>query len=144
MDTKEPSVADAYERAQVALMEDLHKLEAATEPSAGQNLPELRALLDATQTYLAEHFRFEEESGYMALIEQEAPRLEHAIQRLAEEHVVLARALAALIARAQTLTSVDDVFRQEVRHWVRHVCEHELRENDLVEDALLLDTGVSD
>jgi DNA-binding transcriptional ArsR family regulator len=144
MGRTEPSVAEALARAHAALLEDLRKLEEAARPASGEGLAELRARLSATQTHVTEHFRFEEQNGYMDAVRKREPRLERTIQQLAEEHRQLAQSLAVLLEQARAATSLDDPFREAVRRWIERVREHEARENDLVQDAFNLDIGAED
>jgi hypothetical protein len=141
---KDNSVAEALGRAHAALLADLCELEAAALPGSAEGLAGLRARLGATHTHITEHFRFEEENGYMDAVRKREPRLERAIQQLAEEHRQLAQSLDALIGESRTATSLDDRFRAEVRGWVERVRHHEGRENDLVQDAFNLDIGAED
>jgi hypothetical protein len=134
----------ALARAHAALLENLRKLDEATRPGSAEGLPELCARLAATQVHLLEHFRFEEQNGYMDAVRQREPRLERAVQELAEEHRQLAQSLAALLEKARAATSPDATVRQAVRDWVERVRRHEARENDLVQDAFDVDIGAED
>jgi len=138
------SVAEALGRAHTALFEDLQKLEAMVHPAPGKGLLELRARLDATHVHITEHFRFEEQNGYMGAVRKREPRLERTIQQLADEHRQLAQSLDSLIGDAREATSLGDPLRNEVREWIGRVREHEGRENDLIQDAFNLDIGAED
>jgi hypothetical protein len=140
----ENSVAEALSRAHAALLEDLRKLEETDLPGSGEGLAELRARLDATRAHLTEHFRFEEQNGYMDAVREREPRLERTVQQLAEEHRQLAQSLAALIEEARVAASVGAKLREEVREWARRVRQHEMRENELVQDAFNLDIAPED
>ncbi len=144
MGTTENSVAEALGRAHAALLADLRELEQAARPSSREGLVELRARLVATQTHVTEHFRFEEQNGYMDAVRKREPRLERAIQQLAEEHRYPAQSLEVLVEQSGVATSLDDSLREEVQGWVERVRRHELRENDLVQDAFNLDIGAED
>ena len=144
MGITENSVAESLGRAHVVLLADLRVLEQSARPSSGEGLAELRARLGATQTHVTEHFRFEEQNGYMEAVLKREPRLERAIQQLAEEHHSLAQSLAVLIEQARAATSLDDPLREGVREWVERVRRHETRETDLVQDAYNLDIGAED
>jgi hypothetical protein len=141
---KGTSIAEALGPAHAALLEDLRQLGEATRPESGEGLAELRARLSATQTHITEHFRFEEQNGYMDAVQKREPRLERAIQQLSEEHGQLAQSLAVLIEQAKAATSLDEPFREAVRQWIKRVREHEARENELVQDAFDLDIGAED
>ncbi len=104
----------------------------------------MRARLEATHRHVTEHFRHEEKNGYMDEVRQGEPRLDRAIQQLAEEHCLLTQSLEALLGIARTATSLDDTLREEIRRWIEHVRQHEFRENDLIQDAFDLDIGTKD
>jgi hypothetical protein len=134
----------ALGRAHAALLENLRRLEEATRPGSAEGLAELCARLTATQVYLLEHFRFEEQDGYMDVVRKREPRLERAVQELAEEHRQLAQSLAALLARARPALGPGHSIREAVRDWVERVRRHEARENDLVQNAFGVDIGAED
>ena len=138
------SVAEALGRAHEALLADLRELEQAADPSSGEGLVGLRARLGEARVHLTEHFRFEEENGYMDAVRAREPRLERTIQQLAEEHSQLKRSLDALIGDVRAATNLSDTLRDEIREWIDCVRRHEVRENDLVQDAFDLDIAAED
>jgi len=141
--TTEPITA-ALLRAHKALIDDLQKLEESADPVTMPKLTDLRSKLDATRTHVTEHFRFEEQNGYMDEVRKREPRFERAIQHLAAEHRHLAQSLETLIGAAKTAASLDETLRDAVRRWVNDVQQHEIRENDLVQDAFDQDIGGED
>jgi hypothetical protein len=140
----EKSVAEALGQAHGALLADLRELEQAVQPSWGEGLEELCAQLAAAQAHITEHFRFEEQNGYMDVVRKRQPRLERTIEQLAEEHGHLRHSLDGLIAEARTATSLGDILREEIREWIDRVRQHEMRECDLVQDAFNLDITAED
>jgi hypothetical protein len=144
MGKMENTLAEALGRAHAALLKDLRQLQEAARSGSGESLTEFRVRLDATHTHLTEHFRFEEQNGYLDAVRKREPRLERMVQQLAEEHRELAQDLDALRAEARAATSLEDRFPDKVRHWVERVRQHELRENDLVQDAFNLDLSAED
>jgi hemerythrin-like domain-containing protein len=144
METKETAIAEALVQAHASLLKDVQQLEETIRGGSADGLESVRAGLDATEAHIAEHFRFEEQNGYMNVVRQREPRLEHAIQRLAEEHRELAQSLAALREEARTARSLSDSFLDEVRHWLERVRQHEWHENDLIQDALVADLSAED
>jgi hypothetical protein len=144
MANNETSVAEALERAHAALLEDLHKLEEAAHPASGEVLAELRRRLEATRRHITEHFRFEEQNGYMDAVRKREPRLERTVEQLAQEHRALEQSLEALIGEATVVSGLSEAFREKVRRWVEEVQRHEARENDLVFDAFNLDISAED
>jgi iron-sulfur cluster repair protein YtfE (RIC family) len=144
METTTSSVREALSRAHGALLKDLSQLENAVLPASGEGLAELRARLDATHKHITEHFRFEEQNGYMAFVREKEPRLERKIQHLGEEHHQLTQALETLIRGVRSATSLGTALREDVRRWIEHVREHETRENVLVLDAFNEDISAED
>jgi len=142
--TKENSVAEALGKAHVALLADLRELEQAVRPSSGEDLAGLRARLGAAHAHITEHFRFEEQNGYMDAVRKREPRLERTIHQLAEEHGQLRQSLEALIGEARGVTSLGDTLREGIQGWIERVRQHEFRENNLVQDAFNLDIGAED
>jgi hypothetical protein len=138
------SIAEALNRAHVALRKDLGKLEEAARPASGEGAAELRARLAATRTHVLEHFRFEEECGYLDVVRTREPRLERAAQGLAEEHRLLAQTLDALLAEARTAAQLDEAFRKRIWAWLEQLRRHEAHENEVVQDAFNLDIGAED
>jgi hypothetical protein len=144
MGPTEFAAAEALSRAHAALLEDLAKLEAAARPASGMGLAELRACLGATQRHVTDHFRFEEQDGYMVPLVKREPRLERAIQQLAEEHGQLSRSLAALIGEANVAARLEALLGERVREWVQAIRHHEARESRLIQDALNMDIAAVD
>jgi len=138
------TVAEELSRAHKALLEDLRKLEEAASPTAGEGLAGLRGRLDATRTHIGEHFRFEEENGYLDVVSKREPRLDRAIQQLIEEHRQLAQSLDRILGEAKAAMGLEDALREEVQGWVKRVRQHEAREDNLIQDAFNLDIGAED
>jgi len=144
MKTTQNSVAEMLGRAHRALLEDLRKLEEATPLADGGRREELYDLLAETRVRVAEHFRLEEQNGYLDAVSKREPRLGRAIAELAPEHGRLLQAADGLVERARARGGADESFGDEVRKWVEAVRRHEGRENDLVQDAFNLDIGAED
>ena len=138
------SLAEDLVRAHKALMKDLTTLHEAAKPGSGEGVVALIARLGATRVHLTEHFRFEEQNGYMDTVREREPRLERAMHQLAEEHGELRKSLDGLIKEAGDATSLGDGLREAIRTWIERVRQHEARENDLVQDAFDLDIGAED
>jgi hypothetical protein len=138
------SVVQGLRQAHTALLEDLRQMEAAVLPSSGEGLVELCSRLNATRAHLAEHFRLEEHNGYMDAVRKREPRLERRVQLLAEEHHQLAQSLETLLGEARTATTRGDALPDQVRAWVEQVRQHEVRENQLVQEAFNLDINAED
>jgi hemerythrin-like domain-containing protein len=135
---------EALGRAHTDLLDDLRRLEGADRPASGAGPSELESRLAATQAHITEHFRFEEEGGYMDALRKDQPHLERAILQLAAEHRELAQAVAALLEQARAVRDLDGKVRDAVREWIARVRRHETRENQLVQDAFNRDIGSDD
>ncbi len=122
----------------------MQKLEQTVAPRSGTSLAELAAHLAATQAHLTEHFRYEEQNGYLDTVRKREPRLERSIQQLGEEHRQLRQSLQALRAKIESASSLDEALRTRVRAWVQGVRDHEAKENELVEAAFNLDISAED
>jgi hypothetical protein len=142
--TTNSSIADALSQAHGTLLADLSALEHAVGPFSGEDLAELRTRLGETTAHITAHFRFEEQNGYMDAVKKREPRLERVIDELAAEHDQLRKSLDALIGEARAATKLGDALRGQVRNWVDSVRKHEMRENEVVQDAFNLDIGTED
>src|SRR5262249_34986673 len=121
MGRTEAAVAKALALAHESLLDDLRNLEDAVGPAARGGLPGLRDRLGDTRAHLVEHFRCEEENGYLDAARQREPRLERAARQLAEEHRGLLHSLDLLLEGAWGAAVLGDMLREEVRQWVRSV-----------------------
>jgi len=135
MDNSPKSFAEALHEEHTALLADLHQLDDAVHAGSRASPMELGTRLTHLRTHLLEHFRFEEEGGYMAPVLHEEPRLGPEIQGLLDEHGQLAQTLDALIQEASAAQTLDDGLREKVRGWAKRVRQHEAHENNLVQEA---------
>jgi hypothetical protein len=135
MESSQPTFAEALNAAHTALLIDLRDLDEAARSASGEGSAELGTYLGKVRTHLLEHFRFEEQDGYMAPVLKEEPRLGPAIQELLAEHGQLARVLDALIQEVGASRRLEGVLLERVRGWVKQVRHHETQENNLVYEA---------
>jgi hypothetical protein len=138
------SIAEALKQAHRTLLADLRTLENAARRSAKTDPAELSTRLAATRTHLADHFKFEEQDGYMDAVRKREPRLERVIQQIAEEHGDITQSLDALIGEVRGAGELGDAVREKVRTWIKRVRRHEARENELVQGAFNLDISAED
>ena len=138
------SVAEALGRAHKALLVDLRGLEHAVRSWEAPVAAEMHLRLERLRAHLTEHFRFEEEDGYLDGVVKREPHRRGVVQQLLEEHGQLARCLDALVEATVTDAPLDGSFRDKLRAWVAQVRHHESRENGLVQDAFNLDTAAED
>ncbi len=144
MSTPERSFADAFHEAHTALLRALQELEKAAGPTSREGPAELGTRLGTVRTHLADHFRFEEEGGYMAPVLKEEPRFSAEIQELLAEHSQMAQALDAIIEEVGRGPTMQDVSRQQIHAWIGKVRHHETRENDLVQEAYYSEGATGD
>jgi len=143
MEKTETSVAQPLSRVHAALLEDLRRLEDVARGNTDQILAALRACLGAARRDIAEHFRAQEQSGYLDTIQKQQPRLAPAIHRLAEEHRQLTQALEALMGEAAVATVLGDGLRAQIHDWIGRVRRHEAaHETDFIQEAFGRDIGV--
>ncbi len=132
-------------QAHAALLADVNRLFAAAgQPSSEEALAELRLQLGATRAHVVEHFRFEEENGYLDAVRDREPRLDHVVLQLADEHRRLLHNLNALIDQAERAMSLRKPLRERVVRWIAQLRNHELHENEVVQDCFNLDVGAED
>lgn len=130
--------------ANIALLADLRELEQAVRPSSGEGLAELCARLGPIHARIIEHFRFEEQNGFLDVVKKKEPRLERAVHQLALEHGQLRQSLDGIMGDARAATSLGDSLRGKIREWIERLRQHESRENSLVQDAFDTDIGAED
>lgn len=142
MPNSQGSVAEGLGKAHAALIKILRELHDTAARSSGRDRAALQACLKSTQAHIREHFRCEEQDGYLEQVRKREPRLGHAIEQLAAEHLQLLQSLESLIADFDR--SATPALRQAVDDWIQEVHAHEARENDLVQDAYNLDSNAED
>lgn len=143
MQTRQSTLAETHSQAHTTLSEDLRGLELASRANSPEDRAQLLDRLQYTHNQVVEHFRFEEQNGYMEAVRKRQPRLERTIQELAMEHRELTHALEELAAQARS-ASPDDEIRQKIREWLARIRHHETQENELVQDAFNLDIAAED
>jgi len=139
-----PSLAEALAKAHVALLKDLRQLDEVSRLPSPGSFAEMTTRLAAAREHIAEHFRFEEQNGYLDVVRRREPQMDRTIEELHEEHRQLLLSLNALLEEARAYGGAEGTFREKVRAWVRRVRQHESRENSLVQDAFTTDIGTED
>jgi hypothetical protein len=132
MGTSQPSFAEALNQAHNDLLGDLKDLDDAVRSESRSSPAELGTRLGKLRTHLLDHFRFEEEDGYMAPVLKEEPRFASEVQELLDEHGQMARALEALIQEVRAARDLGEPLREGIRGWIKQVRHHEAHENRLV------------
>ena len=128
-------------RAQLALQHHLLELEQIVAPPSAEYLPEVRIRLKAVFGLVKEHFRLEEQDGYMKAVKEQDQRFESDLQCLRDEHREMNRELAKLADEADALQQMDAEFSEKVMSWIDGFRNHEKREIDLVQEAFDVDVG---
>lgn len=136
-------VAENLAQAHEALSSDLRNLQAAVNDPA-LSTAELQQALAVVQQHLAEHFRFEEENGYMTAVQRRQPQRARDLEKLRQEHQELARSMAELLSDCGDRVTVPDLSKRRIRLWIKQVKGHEARENSLVQEAFNLDISAED
>jgi hypothetical protein len=136
-----PSVlAEAHQK----LFDDLQELDDSARPASTEGLSQLRTRLSAIRRHISDHFRFEEQNGYMAPLRTAEPRLERIIERLAGDHERLLCGLDMLIGEAESALELEDSLRLKIMSWIEKVRQHEVHENDLFQEVYGSDTAAAD
>jgi iron-sulfur cluster repair protein YtfE (RIC family) len=104
----------------------------------------LRRELELIRDELTEHFRFEEEGGYMSAVVQRQPQMANAIGELRNDHDSLAITLNGFIERIGPSFLPHDEFLSEIHDWMNSLREHETRENRIVQEAFNMEIGGGD
>lgn len=134
----------AIDDAHLQFYADLRKLEEAVRPSSRASREEVREELRLARTHTSEHFRLEEKSQWMDQVRKRGPNLERSVERLREEHREFLEALDTLIEVVQTAAGLDNVLREKIHKWIERVRRHETQEDDLIQEAYMLDLGSGD
>ncbi|MBM3993105.1 MAG: hemerythrin domain-containing protein [Planctomycetes bacterium] len=144
MKRSKEKIAEALRHAHHALLRDLRRLQDVARPGSDVTLIELRTLLSETYTHLCEHFRWEEQDGYLDELDEAEPRFQRVVQELGEEHRELRRTLDDLHGDTILASTVDPALLANIRNWIDRLRRHEARENSLVEDAVTSDLASAD
>jgi hypothetical protein len=135
MEQPQDSFAEALKEAHTDLLRDLLELERAAGSETRGGPEELAARLGKVRAHLTEHFRFEEEGGYMAPVLKEEPKFTRVAEELLAQHGQMAQALDELLEEIARVRTWQDALRERLRAWVGQVRQHESRENKLVQEA---------
>ena len=144
MKAEKTSIADALHKAHVALMKDVEGLEKALGGDQPAAAGDLVRKLTTLRTHVLQHFRFEEQDGYMDAVSSRMPHKGKVVKELLDEHKAMADDLDGLIESARSARAVDASFGGRLRAWIAAMRKHETRENLLVEDAFCQDVGNKD
>jgi len=144
MNTAQVPLSDAMAKAHAVLMKDLKELGQCLR-SPDQAAPgQLCGRLTALQKHVAEHFRFEEQNGYMSDVLKRKPNLERDVERLQSDHRQLTETLEQLVTEAQANVVLDETWYRTLEGWLTEIKGHEIRENELIQDAYNLDISAED
>jgi hypothetical protein len=141
---KTENPVNVLSKAHTNLLRDLRGLGRFIQPEAYASIAELRSRLATTHTDVCEHFRLEEQGGYMDNMQTRQPRLERTITDLAAEHRELREALDEIRNEAAVASDIDGVLRYKVKTWIDRFLQHERLENEVVQDAIESDFGGGD
>jgi hypothetical protein len=144
MNQIETAIPDALFEAHRTLRSELRHLRNAIRSVPADHPGDIASQMEVVRSDLWEHFRFEEENGYMSSVVQLRPHLTRAVEQLREEHTELMRSLVELISEARSTTHLNAAFRDRLSAWLVAVGRHEQSENLLVHDAFNLDIEAED
>lgn len=126
------------------LMVHLHALQEALAPAEKIDMPRLQSQLQTVQTEVKEHFQFEEQGGYLAVVLERKPQLKRTVEELRQEHDRLAGSLQELVRHCQHAITIEPELVAEIQGWMHRLRDHEARENKLVQETFNLETGAGD
>jgi len=150
-ETQRPPILDEVKRRRKTLHDSLvHLEEAISSPAAGR-IPQWTAQVLKEMVGIREAFEqhilvTEKPDGLYEEILQRAPRLDHGITRLKQEHPEIAEAIGAMIARLEQTEiggvgwPIDDA-RDDLQRFIGRVIRHRQRGADLVWEAYNVDIG---
>lgn len=124
-------------------LQDLTRRLAGTEgpTTQGEARADIAGRLARLQIHLAEHFAEEERVGFVPNALQAAPRLTKRGQRILSQHDLLRVSLAGVVSVLNRETSNWQEVREDFKSFRVDLEEHERRENELIEEALMDDLG---
>jgi hypothetical protein len=131
METPEKTYVDALQQEHADIFRNLQKLDESLAPVSPT---ELCSRLGEVRGQVTDHFRFEEEGGYMAPLLKEEPRFGAQVADLLAEHRQMSDTLDAIIRDLQA-ASGSEVPCDRVRAWMKQMRHHESKENSLVQEA---------
>jgi hypothetical protein len=136
--------AGALDEKHQGLLKSLDKLQDAAQPAKESRPADLARELESARRDIVEHFRFEEQNGYMAPVLKIQPNLERKVAHLLADHAQLLRSLDDLIAETRTAPALNSALRDKVVDWIHGVLRHEHGENALVQEAFNRDLPAED
>ena len=108
---------------------------------------EMGTRLKLLREILAEHFREEENGGYLAAALAVAPRFQREAEELCAQHpdflASLDQFVASLVEAESGMQSWQEV-RDQLEHFLSELRRHEARENAVVQSAFGDDIGTAD
>jgi hemerythrin-like domain-containing protein len=145
-----PPILDEVKRRRKTLHDSLVHLEEATSSPAAGRIPQWTAQVLKEMGEIREAFDqhilvTEKPDGLYEEILQRAPRLEHGIGQLKEEHPEISRAIDEMRQRLET-TEIDgewsiDKARDDLQRFIGRVIRHRQKGADLVWEAYNVDIG---
>jgi len=144
MSRSESSVAADLQEAHVTLNNDLRELENVIQAVPTDGQAEVVRRLSRVRLTLAAHFCFEEQYGYMSGVLKREPNLDQIVHALLKEHQQLAQSLDDIMTEIRSRANLVDSSLGKIKDWLRHIHQHESRENQLVQDVYARDTPAED
>jgi hemerythrin-like domain-containing protein len=111
-------------------------------------IAEASASFNEVRTHLMQHMSLEEEDGYLASVVDQRPGLSTEVDRLAHEHVEMARIMADIARQLESLRPEDSLLIRDVarriQNFIQYLEHHEKDENLLVQSVFMDDLGTED
>ncbi|MDX9753604.1 MAG: hemerythrin domain-containing protein [bacterium] len=111
------------------------------------NQEELRDLVSELRSHLKEHFKIEEEGGFMTPVLEERPQAESVVLHLKKEHEEILDQCDDII---QTLTSGStspeklEGVCETIKNLIQQLGSHEKQEDDLIQTVFVDEIGTKD
>lgn len=133
--TTHQMLADRAQEANAIFLAELDDLEAQVKAMMAVPAGEVGQRLRPLREICVEHFRLEEQDGYLSRVLTWRPELDDRRRGLLEDHHGLLQALDAIIRDVDAGEGLTSDLRYRLTHWVRDVRRHEERENEFFDEA---------
>jgi hypothetical protein len=140
MTKTERPISEKVLRAHREIDGELKRLEEVIAPSGFPGMGSLHTNLDKAYSLLIEHFRIEEEEGYMTEVLKKAPNTDRIVRDLQEQHKTLSHTLGDLMDDVKIMEAELEKLCAKLREWIEMAQAHELRESSLLTEVFGADT----
>ena len=114
-------------------------------PDLSRNLSSLTFIAKSYKRHFQRLFELEAEGGYMSVVLESHPELSDMVASLEQEHREFGKALGRILARLRRVTVTDRAtfaaIAADLSALLDRIDAHNLKEADLLQEALLRDEG---